>query len=110
MVVAFLGSLAFSGLGLLSASRAQRIESISGIMNVVMLPMWLCSGIFFSSERFPAFMQPMIQALPLTQLINALRAVILEGQSLFSQALPIGILLAWATVCFALALRWFRWS
>ncbi|MFB3906411.1 MAG: ABC transporter permease [Acidobacteriota bacterium] len=109
-VVAFLGSLAFCGLGLLAASRAQRIETISGIMNVVMLPMWLCSGIFFSSERFPDFMQPMIQALPLTQVINALRAVILEGHSLLSQAMPMAILLAWAAVSFALALKWFRWS
>ncbi|HXK61159.1 MAG TPA: ABC transporter permease [Acidobacteriota bacterium] len=106
----FLGSLAFAGLGLLSASRAQRIETISGIMNVVMLPMWLFSGIFFSSERFPDFLQPMIQALPLTQLNNGLRAIILEGHSLFSQALPISILLAWSAVTFVLALRWFRWG
>jgi len=110
VIVAFLGALAFAGLGLLAASRAQRIETISGIMNVVMLPMWLCSGIFFSSERFPQFMQPLIQALPLTQLINALRAVILEGQSLFSQAVPAGILLIWGVVSFALALKWFRWG
>jgi ABC-2 type transport system permease protein len=110
VAVALLGSLSFAGMGLLSASRAQRIETISGIMNVVMLPMWLCSGIFFSSERFPQFMQPLIQALPLTQLINALRAVILEGQSLFSQALPVAVLLAWGGVSFVLALRWFRWG
>ncbi len=110
VLVALIGSLAFAGLGLLAASRAQRIETISGIMNVVMLPMWLCSGIFFSSERFPQFMQPLIQALPLTQLINALRAVILEGQSLLSQGFALGILLIWAIVCFALALRWFRWN
>lgn len=108
--VALVGTLSFASLGLLAASRAQRIETISGIMNLSMLPMWLCSGIFFSSERFPDFMQPVIQALPLTQLINALRAVILEGQSLFSQALPLGILLAWATIAFTLALKWFRWS
>jgi ABC-type multidrug transport system permease subunit len=108
--VAFVGSLAFAGLGLLSASRAQRIETISGIMNVVMLPMWLCSGIFFSAERFPAFMQPLIQALPLTQLINSLRAVILEGNSLVSQAWPVAILFLWAACSFALALKWFRWS
>lgn len=109
VAVAFVGTLAFAGLGLLAASRAQRIETISGIMNVIMLPMWLCSGIFFSSERFPGFMQPLIQALPLTQLINALRAVILEGQSVFSQALPMGILLVWAVITFPLALKWFRW-
>jgi ABC-2 type transport system permease protein len=110
VAVAFLGSLSFAGLGLLAASRAQRIETISGIMNLVMLPMWLCSGIFFSSERFPQFMQPLIQALPLTQLINALRAVILDGNSLFSQGLPAAILLAWGGVSFALALKWFRWG
>jgi ABC-type polysaccharide/polyol phosphate export permease len=95
---------------LLAASRAQRIESISGIMNAVMLPMWLCSGIFFSSERFPNIMQPFIQALPLTQLINALRAVILEGQSVGDQILPMVILAAWGGTGFILALKWFRWN
>jgi ABC-2 type transport system permease protein len=110
VAMAFLGSLSFAGLGLLAASRAQRIETISGIMNVIMLPMWLFSGIFFSSERFPEFMQPLIQALPLTQLINALRAIILEGSTLASQALPAAILMLWASLSFALALKWFRWT
>ena len=110
VVVAFLGALAFAGLGLLAASRAQRIETISGIMNVSMLPMWLCSGIFFSAERFPNFMQPFVQALPLTQLINALRAIILEGQSLLSQTVPLAYLLLWAALTFILALKLFRWT
>jgi ABC-2 type transport system permease protein len=110
VAMAFLGTLSFAGLGLLAASRAQRIETISGIMNVIMLPMWLMSGIFFSSERFPQFMQPLIQALPLTQLINALRAIILEGNSLASQAVPAAILMLWAIVSFTLALKWFRWT
>ena len=110
VVVAFLGAMSFAGLGLLAGSRARRIETISGIMNLIMLPMWLCSGIFFSSERFPGFMQPFIQALPLTQLTTALRAVILEGQSLMSQTFPLVYLLIWATVSFILALKLFRWS
>ena len=110
VIVAFTGAMAFAGLGLLAASRAQRIEAISGIMNAVMLPMWLCSGIFFSAERFPDWLQPFIQALPLTQLINALRAIILEGQTLYSQSLPISILGVWAGISFLLALRWFRWN
>lgn len=109
-VVGLTGALTFAGLGLLAASRARRLETISGIMNLVMLPMWLCSGIFFSADRFPGFMQPFIQALPLTQLINALRAVILEGQGLFSLGLELSILAAWISVCFVLALKWFRWS
>jgi len=107
--IAFLGSITFAGMGLLIASRARSIESISGLMNLVMIPMWLCSGIFFSSERFPDFIQPFIQALPLTQVINALRALILVGEPLAAQAVSIGILLVWCSVSYLLALKLFRW-
>lgn len=109
-VVSGLGALSFAGLGLLISSRAQKIETISGLMNVVMLPMWIFSGVFFSSGKFPDFLQPFIQALPLTQLNNALRAVITDGETLASQALPLGILSAYGLVSFVLALRWFRWT
>ena len=110
LVLCWLGAMSFAGLGLLVASRAQRIETISGLMNLVQLPMWLFSGIFFSSERFPAALQPIVQALPLTQLNNALRAVILEGASLHSQAWRLTILAAWGGISFLCALRWFRWN
>jgi ABC-type multidrug transport system permease subunit len=79
-------------------------------MNLVMLPMWLMSGVFFSSERFPDWMQPFIQALPLTALNNALRAVMLDGASFASQWHEVAALAAWGMISFVLALRWFRWS
>jgi ABC-type multidrug transport system permease subunit len=110
VAVSTLGAFAFAGLGLLVACRAQKIETISGLMNLVMLPMYLVSGVFFASERFPAPLQPLVQALPLTQLNNALRAVILEGSSLTAQALPLALLAAWGGLSFLLALRWFRWN
>jgi ABC-2 type transport system permease protein len=104
-----LGSLSFSALGLLIASRAQTIEAASGLMNLVMLPMWIVSGVFFSAQRFPDALQPVIKALPLTALIDALRANMLQGAD-FSQLAPeLSILGAWLVVCFALALRLFRW-
>lgn len=109
-VVAGVGALSFAGLGLLLASRARKIETISGLMNAVMLPMWIFSGIFFSSKRFPDILQPFIQGLPLTQLNNALRAVVTDGASLMSQWLPLSILSAYGLVSFILALRWFRWT
>ncbi|HSP90373.1 MAG TPA: ABC transporter permease [Vicinamibacterales bacterium] len=109
LTLAFLGAGAFAGLGMLVACRAQRIETVSGLMNAVMVPMWLLSGIFFSSERFPDVLQPLVQALPLTQLNDALRAVILEGASLASQAWRVLALAGWGAVSFVLALRWFRW-
>jgi ABC-type polysaccharide/polyol phosphate export permease len=79
-------------------------------MNLVMLPMWLLSGIFFSPDRFPALLQPLVQALPLTQLNYVLRAVILEGATLSSQALRLGVLALWGGISFVCALRWFRWN
>jgi ABC-type multidrug transport system permease subunit len=109
IVVAAAGSLSFAGIGLLCASRAQKIETISGLMNLVMLPMFVLSGIFFSADRFPAAMQPFIRILPLTALNDALRSVILEGASLEAQALRLLILAAWGIVSFLLALRLFRW-
>jgi ABC transporter DrrB family efflux protein len=105
-----LGAFGFAGLGLLVASRAQTTEAVSGLMNLVMLPMWVLSGIFFSSERFPGFLQPFIRVLPLTALINALRAVMLEGASLASQWEEVLTLALWGVVSFALALRFFRWN
>jgi ABC-2 type transport system permease protein len=109
-VVGFVGSMCFSGMGLLVASRAQKIETVSGLMNLVMLPMYVLSGVFFSAERFPATVQPFIQLLPLTALNDALRSVILEGSSLYSQSLELLIITAWGIVSFLLALRWFRWN
>jgi hypothetical protein len=109
ILVILAGSLAFSGLGLLIACRAEKTETVSGLMNLVMLPMWLLSGTFFSSRRFPEVVQPLIQALPLTQVNDGLREVMLEGNSLASIGWRLGILAAWAVVCFLLALKWFRW-
>ncbi len=110
LLVCLVGDIAFAGLGLLIASRAQRIETVSGLMNLVMLPMWLLSGIFFSPDRFPGALQPVVQALPLTQLNYALRAVILEGASLYSQTLPLAVVALWGALSFVCAMRWFRWS
>jgi ABC-type multidrug transport system permease subunit len=110
VLVGLIGALAFGSIGILVASRAQKIESVSGLMNLVMLPMFVFSGIFFSSDRFPEVMQPAIQALPLTMLNDALRAVIIEGATLASQAGEVLGLLLWGGASFLLSLKWFRWT
>ena len=104
------GAAAFAGIGLLTAARPTSIEGVSGVMNAVMLPMWLFSGTFFSAERFPAFLQPFIQILPLTALNDALRAIMNDGASLASQWTELLLLLGWGVVTFMLALRFFRWQ
>jgi ABC-type multidrug transport system permease subunit len=109
-LVMLIGGASFAGIGMLVASRAQTIDSISGLMNLIMLPMWIASGVFFSSERFPDFFQPVIQALPLTCLNNALRGVMLNGESVLSVWFPLAILIAWGSVSYMIALRIFRWK
>lgn len=108
-VLVLVGAMCFAGLGLLTASRARTVEMVSGLMNLIMMPMWIVSGVFFSSANFPAVMQPLIKVLPLTALNDALRAVILDGASLVSVAVPATICAAWGAVSFAIALKIFRW-
>ncbi len=109
LAMALLGALSFGGLGLLLASRARTIEAVSGLMNFAMLPMWVLSGIFFSSANFPAAAQPFIHVLPLTALNDGLRAVMLDGLPLVRLGPQILVLAAWGVVCFSVALRIFRW-
>jgi ABC-type multidrug transport system permease subunit len=104
-----LTSLSFSALGLLIASRAKTMEAASGLMNLVMLPMWILSGVFFSASRFPAVIQPIVRALPLTAAIDALRGNMLQGMHLSQMLLQVGILLLWLVLPFAISLRIFRW-
>jgi len=110
LFLSLLGTISFTGLGLLAACRAQKLETVSGIMNVIMMPMWLLSGVFFSPERFPDMLQPLIQSLPLTQFNYALRAVILEGASLDSQLWRMALIAAWGAISYICTLRWFRWN
>jgi ABC-2 type transport system permease protein len=109
VLVTLIAALAFSAIGLLVASRVRTIEGASGLMNLVMLPMWIFSGVFFSASNFPDAAQPFIQALPLTAAADALRATLLEGASLGALAGELGILGAWLAVAFTAALALFRW-
>jgi len=108
-VLVVFASMSFSTLGLLIATRARTIEAVSNLMNLLQVPMWILSGVFFSSQRFPAIVQPLIKALPLTALIDALRALMLQGASLAQLTPQLATLGAWLIVCFGLSLKLFRW-
>ncbi len=109
-VLCLLGSLTFGAIGLLVACRVRTIEAASGMMNLVMMPMWVLSGVFFSPERFPDALQPFIKALPLTALNDALRASLLQGTNLIQLAPQVMVMTVYLLVCFTLALKMFRWS
>jgi len=109
-ILCIVGGYAFSGLGLLTASRAKTLEAVSGLMNFIMMPMWLCSGVFFSYERFPDSVKPVIRLLPLTLLNDALRAVINDAASLSQIASKLAMLAVWGVVTFTIGLKVFRWQ
>ena len=108
-LIAVVASLSFSAQALLIASRARTIEAASGLVNLIAVPMWILSGVFFSAQRFPDAMQPFIALLPLTALIDAMRAHMLQGATLWDVAPQLSVLTGWLVVSFALALRLFRW-
>ncbi|MGE5345078.1 MAG: ABC transporter permease, partial [Acidithiobacillales bacterium] len=108
-VICLAGAFSFAGLGLLVAARPTTIEGVSGLANLVLLPMWILSGVFFSYERFPAPAIPFIRALPLTALNDALRAVMNEAAGVGAVLPHLALMVAWGIVCFAVALRLFRW-
>lgn len=108
-LICLVSALSFSALGLLIASRSTTMEGASGLMNLVMLPMWVFSGVFFNSSNFPEGFQPFIQVLPLTAVNDALRANMLQGAGWGTVAPEMAIVLGWMVLSFVLALRMFRW-
>lgn len=111
--IALLGTLAtfaFTAIALLVSSRVKTIEGASGLSNLVMIPMWLFSGTFFSYERFPRALQPAIRALPLTAFNDAIRMLVNDGLRLAAAWPQLAVLLFWTVVPLALALRLFRWQ
>jgi ABC-2 type transport system permease protein len=110
LLLCVFSGLSFAGLGLLCGSRVQTLEGVNGLINLILVPMWLFSGVFFSPERFPRAMQPAIEALPLTAANEALRAVMLEGRSLATLPSQLAILTVWGLVSYVVALKIFRWQ
>jgi ABC transporter DrrB family efflux protein len=104
-----LGAVCFAGIGLLVASRTKTLEAVNGILNLIMLPMWMASGVFFPRERYPEAVQPLLRVMPLTALVDALRGVMLEGATLAACWPEVATLVIWGAVTFAVALRIFRW-
>jgi ABC-type polysaccharide/polyol phosphate export permease len=109
-LVCALAGLTFSALGVLVASRAKTIQGVSGMLNLAMVPMWLGSGVFFSYERFPETMHPLLKLLPLTALNDALRGLMLDGVGLGALLPELAIQLGWLVLCSWLGLKIFRWE
>ncbi len=110
ILLAILGAGAFASISLIIGARLENTETANGWMNFIQMPMYILSGAFFSYERFPEWLHAPIEALPLTAVINALRAIYNEGAGFMNVLPEVAVLSAWALIGFFVALRTFRWQ
>lgn len=109
LLIFFAGNIAFSGIAVFVSSRTGKTETGNGLINVVVMPMMVLSGIFFSYHNFPEWSHPFIRKLPLTLLTDGLRAVFIEGAGLTEAFLPFVVLTATGLLFFAVGLKIFKW-
>ncbi len=107
--LAVMGAAAFAAISLMIAARTESIEAATGWLNFVMLPMWMLSGTFFSYERFPEALHPVLRALPLTALNDGLRSIVNEGTGFGPILWVFGVLSVWIVLPSLFAHRAFRW-
>jgi ABC-2 type transport system permease protein len=109
-VIVLLGSMIFLAIGYSIASWAKDENQAAPVANLISLPMMFLSGVFFPRDAMPDFLANITQFMPLTYIIEALRAVVNNGSSLTSlgpQLLGMGV---WAAITFVLAVRLFKWE
>jgi len=109
LLAAISGCVAFAGLGILGASRVGHMQAAYGIVNALTIPMTILSGVFFSWTRFPSWLQPVVEYLPLTLVCDTLRAVSSEGAGIVQVAPKLCTLLGWGVVTGGVGLKLFRW-
>ena len=110
IVLATIGIIVFMGFGFVVSGLAKSESTIPPISNIITLPQFLLSGTFFSINAFPAWLQPISKALPLTYLNDAMRKVAFEGANLWDVKQQILIMIVWGIGIYALAVKTFKWE
>jgi ABC-2 type transport system permease protein len=105
-----LGVACFAGLGVGAAALIRSAEGVSAVVNVVLLPMAFLSGAFGPTRDYPAYLEAIADALPLTYFLDIVDGVYLDGDSLFADPSALAVVAAWGVGGLLVALRWFTWS
>ena len=108
--MAVLGTLAFVSIGYLIAAFIRTQQGAEPIINIITFPMMFLSGTFFPVESFPGWLAPVVKALPLTYLSDALRQIMVDGAPLYSMTTDIIVLAGWMAVTLLITIRFFRWD
>lgn len=106
--LALLGNIVFLNIGIVVAAVSRTVQAAAGMGNAISLPMMFLSGVFFPVDQLPSFLQKVVAYLPLTPLLEALRTVILDNESILKAGDDLALLAVWAAVMTALAIRVFK--
>jgi ABC-2 type transport system permease protein len=110
LILMFLaGNIAFAGIAVFVSSHTSNTEVGNGLINFVVFPMMVLSGVFFSYQNFPDWSLPVIKNLPLTMLADGIRSIFNEGAGYHEVTIPILILVAIGTLFFTVGLKIFKW-
>ena len=108
--VVLLGALTFISIGYMVASFVRSTEAGNAILQILNFPTMFLSGVFWPVEWMPGVLKPVIYALPLTYLGDALRQVMVEATPLVPLWVDLAVLGGWLAVTAGLAVRFFRWE
>ena len=109
LLVFLAGNIAFGGIAIFVSCHTAKTEVGNGLINVVVMPMMVLSGIFFSYHNFPDWTIPLIQKLPLTMMADSIRSIFIEGASYSEVAIPFFALLCIGIIFFSAGLKLFKW-
>lgn len=108
--IILLGTLMFVAMGYMISGFAKTIDSVNGLASLINFPMMFLSGLFFPVEIMPDWIRPVVSAIPLTYLVDALRQVMIGSPPQVSLGMNMLVVSIWLVVCSLLALRFFRWE
>jgi ABC-2 type transport system permease protein len=108
--IVLLGAFAFVCLGYFISGLGKTQESITGAIQFINFPMMFLSGLFFPVDSMPHWIRPVVDAMPLTYLADALRQIMVGGVPLHPLRIDVLVLVVWLAVCAVLAVRFFRWE
>ena len=109
-IIATLGNLIFLSLGFAIAGRAESVDAANNTTQLVTHPLMILSGAFFPTDSMPGWLQPVADLLPLTPLIDSMRAIALQDAGITDIGSELALIGAWIVVGLGLARITFRFT
>ena len=109
-LIVVLATGVFLNIGFIISAWTKTPAAASGLGNVIALPMMFFSGTFFPTSMLPAFLPEVVQVLPLTPMLDAMRHVTIDGEAIWQTWPELAVLAGWLAISSAAAIKLFRFG